>query len=625
MVKPVRQRLPSERMSRSLSLKLLLFVALGLVSLPATGATWFVRPDGGTRYTQTRLANRLSAQCDGLADAPYPGSGTNRHCAFNDVRFLWGDATANNNQKWVIEGGDTVILRGSIQDGTTYRIGWANASSGLDPKTKDYWGTAGDPYSSGPPALPSGKPGAPTRLLGGNYGHCHDASSRTQLHGGYGVSSVLRLDGSSWVDLECIDITDFSSCGRAAQVHGCNTNPGTLDDYASSGILWGNTSTHDTLQDVSVHGIAGSGMLGPTGDGTVFEYLSVLGNAAAGWNADSGNGTTGTGSLLVRHFNFSWNGCAEQYPMVDALPYADCTDDNVGGYGDGFGSATIPSKPGWRAVFDQGVASYNTQDGLDALHLNGAGSSTTVTNTLAYGNMGQQVKIGGNQAIVRDNTIFANCNALRQPIPGTPSGYNSRLSDFCRAADTGIFISVNDGSTTVFEHNVVYSAGSTMLQVGVNESCGTPSCIIRQSHNTFLGFQKNRANGYPSESTGEYPNPVYIEDALKAYQNTESTFDHNTTFHFRPSWKCPNTRMHEKDATCTDPHRKDETWHLYGFGEIIPAGAGGSTTTKPHAGPVRRPSLLALPCIAALAGLSTGVYQLRRRTSSDGPSQTPQG
>ena len=145
-----------------------------------------------------------------------------------------------------------------------------------------------------------------------------------------------------------------------------------LDDFASNGIEWSNTSTNDTLTNISIHGMAKAGMLGPTGSGVVMKNISITGNASSGWNADDGSGNTGTGSLLVQDFDISWNGCAEEYPIVDKLPYQDCADDNGGGYGDGFGTTTTASNPGWQAHFDRGVVSYNTQDGLDALHLTGA-------------------------------------------------------------------------------------------------------------------------------------------------------------------------------------------------------------------------------------------------------------
>ena len=47
----------------------------------------------------------------------------------------------------------------------------------------------------------------------------------------------------------------------------------------------------------------------------------------------------------------------------------------------------------------------------------------TITRTLAYGNMGQQIKIGGNSGAAINNLIVTNCNALRREIPGVPVGY----------------------------------------------------------------------------------------------------------------------------------------------------------------------------------------------------------
>lgn len=543
-------------------------------SLCAT--TWYVRRDGGTRYS-TRM---LSGQCDGRADKPYPGTGTNRACAFNDVRLLWQDGSYTTTSDassfpaygWIGAGGDIYLIRGSLRDGVSYRVGWNSASGALDNASKMYWGIQGDPYASGAPPPPSGSEGAPTRILGENFAACHDASAKTQLHGGYGVAAVFNMRGSSHVEIACIDVTDFSACGTSGQRNGCNREVGKLSDYASNGVAWSNASTHDVLADVHIHGMAAAGMVGPTGDGTVFRDLDLLGNAAAGWNADAGDGKTGSGSLLVQHFQIGWNGCAEEYPVTHPAPYQDCTDDNASGYGDGFGTATVDSSPGWQVRFDQGSVYNNTQDGLDALHLTGAGSSMTVTHTLAYGNMGQQLKVGGSSGTMTDNVIYTNCNALRQKIPGTPEGFNAHLSDFCRAADAGIKITVNDGSTTVFERNIVYSASATALEVDVNAVCAAETCLIRQQNNVFVGFRNNAANGYPSGGTGDYSNPIYAQDATKAYRNAGSRFDHNTTFHAKKNWPCPARDLHETHAVCEDPHLVDETWHLFGFGDTKPTG-----------------------------------------------------
>lgn len=584
----------------------LLFV--WLASLSAVCEIWYVRVDGGTRYS----SNAPKGQCDGKTDAAYRGKGVNQHCAFNDVRDLWTDGSYTVDPHagapawgWVGAGGDTYIIRGSIAEGVSWRVGQNG------PDAHDFFGLAGNPYAAGAPAPLSGTSSQRTRILGGNYASCHAGSAKTQLHGGYGVGAVLTMAGASYVDVACLDITDFSSCGRSGQATKCSTGfP--LSDYATTGISWSNTSTHDTLTDVHVHGMASAGMIGPTGDGVVMSYIDTIGNASSGWNADSGDGTTGTGTLLVQNFNISWNGCAEEYPIVDALPYNDCTDDNSGGYGDGFGTATKPSSPPWNVTFDQGIASYNTQDGLDALHLTGTGSSMTVTRALAFGNMGQQIKVGGAAGSVIGNQIVTNCNALRQAIPGAPSGYNAKLTDYCRAADTGVVITVNDGSTTVFRDNTVYSASTTALEVDVSSSCSTATCLIKQQSNIFVGFLNNAANGYPSGGTGGYSNPIYVQEAGKAYSNPGSSFDQNTTYHSSRSWSCPASHLHETRAACGDPRLKDQTWHLYGYGDMTRTGAGapspptrqgGEAASKPSIGFVMKCGGAAILITSAWKGI----------------------
>jgi hypothetical protein len=538
----------------------------------SSGSTWYVRTDGGTRYS----INVSNGQCDGQGDAAYPGTGVNQHCAFKDVRYLWQDGsyTTTGTQSsfpaygWIGTGGDTYLIRGSMAGGVSYRVGWNNNASAWDAATSQYWGVQGDPYGSGAPAPLSGTAAQHTRILGENYASCHVASQKTQLHGGFGVSAVLTMSGSSYVDVACLDITDYSSCGKANQSNGCNREVGSLSDYATNGIQWSNTATHDTLTDMHVHGMASSGMMGPTGDGTVMTYLDLLGNASSGWNADNGDGLTGTGSLLVQNFNISWNGCAEQYPATAALPFADCTDDSVGGYGDGFGTATATSNPGWVARFDQGIASYNTQDGLDALHLTGADSSMTITRVLAYGNMGQQIKVGGAAGMAANNLIVTNCNALRQSIPGVPAGFNSRLSDFCRAADAGILMTVGANTTLRFDFNTVYSASATGIDIECDISkgpCGATSKIDFRN-NIFLGFLNDSAAGYPAGGTGDYSNPIYIGSTVNPFVNAGSVYANNVTFHAKSNWKCGASG--ETLAICADPGLVDESWHLYGYGDM---------------------------------------------------------
>ncbi len=529
---------------------------LGLISLHAFGATWYVSKSGGTRQ-----------QCDGKADAPYPGKGGNQHCALNDVRLLWQDGNYTVGDKfpgwgWVISGGDTVIIRGSISSGMAWRIGWSTNASCIDAKVTggpQARGICGSNIASGMPPPPSGTASQHTRILGENYASCHAQSARTQLHGGFGVGTVLALNGSSYVDVACLDITDFSACGRVGQSKACNVNPGNLDDFATNGLSFSNTSTQITLTDVRVHGLGSVGIVGPTGANVMLNYVDIVGNAGSGWNADAGDGTTGVGSLTVSHYSITGNGCAEEYPIVDAMPYADCTDDGSGGYGDGFGTATVPSPaPGWQVSFDQGTVSYNTQDGLDALHISGPGSSMSVTHTLAFGNMGQQIKVGGSAPILTNNTIVGNCRAMKESIPEFPTGFNIKLSDFCRAGDAAVLINVPPTTPAVYRSNTMLSNNHVGLEVQYPGPVSGTETILFEN-NVFVGFVN---------SSGELPSPIYGDTDLKMFTNAGSSFTRNITYHARSDWKCPATSLHETQGRCGDPHLKDETWHPYGYGNM---------------------------------------------------------
>lgn len=86
------------------------FLSLSVVASAvahASPTTWYVRSDGGTRYS---LSNQ-NGECNGTTDAAYPGAGINQPCALSDPRFLYSTGSYLP-YKWIISGGDTVILRG---------------------------------------------------------------------------------------------------------------------------------------------------------------------------------------------------------------------------------------------------------------------------------------------------------------------------------------------------------------------------------------------------------------------------------------------------------------------------------------------------------------------------------
>ncbi len=537
------------------------------------GQTWYVNGGGGTRYS----ANQPGGQCNGQSPAPYPGSGVDQNCAFNDIRYLWTDGSYTADPGvgapawgWIGSSGDTYLI--DCTGGAKCRIGQNG------PNTGDYFGLAGNPYGSGAPSPISGTPNAHTKIFGVNYQSCSSAAAKAHVNGGYAIGAVFSLAGVSYIDFACFDITDFSSCGQSGQLNQCSRDV-PLSDYASNGIQTNRDTTHVTITDVNVHGMANNGMFGPTGTGVVVHNVTVAGNAASGWNMDDGSGTTGTGLLLLSNFSTIWNGCAEEYPVVDPLPYADCTDQNSNGYGDGIGTSTVISNPAWVMVVDHSTAAYNTQDGFDLLHLQGGNTTLLIGNSLTYGNMGQQIKMGASGLGV-NNLIVGNCNALREAIPGTPAGYNSRLSLFCRAGDTPVVLSVSDtGINTTFIYNTIYSANNIAVEVSQFGNC-TTSCVLDYENNILIGFKNAPENGYPGGGSGGFPTPMYFDTGDPSALSKGNKFTNNLTFNVRSDWECPHTAWNEQNAICADPGLVDETWHLYGFGDMSVASSNSAVVGK---------------------------------------------
>jgi len=432
-----------------------------------------------------------------------------------------------------------------------------------------------------PPPVPSGTATQHTRILGENYQACTAKSARTQIHGGWGTGVVMSLNNSSYVDVACIDITDFSGCGRNNDSVSCQTSGQILEDYADDGISLNNTSTHITLTDMRLHGLSGAGIVGAPGDGFVATDIAIVGNANSGWNADDGSGTTGIGSTVVQNFDISWNGCVEEYPITHDVPYISCRDQSTGGYGDGFGTASVDSPaPGWQLHFDNGVVSYNTQDGLDALHIAGPGSSISETRILAYGNEGEQLKVGGAIATIQNSVIVGNCEALTSgtAIPGRPSPTQDNLGNPCRAGNVAVFVTTSAGYTTYFQNNTIYTSGNIGLEVEYADPSSTGNTnLFRYDNNIFFGF--------PNASSGRNPTPIYSTSDLNMLVNPGSTWSHNVYYGYRENWTCPSPG--EVGGTCGDPGLKDETYHIIGYGNMSPS----TTSSRVIGAGVTLPSL----------------------------------
>lgn len=460
--------------------------------------TWFIRPDGGDRK-----------QCTGKADAAYPGRGSAKPCAFKNPYELFTNGEYNNKDS-VVEGGDTILLRGG-----PYRMGYKG------PNPKDYWGNCpGDPFGCSMPPLPSGTADHPTRLLGENYQSCN---KKTQLFGGYALGAVINLQGSKNVDVECLELTDHSQCTRVGGGYpaseGCH-NDYPLSDYGGTGIVTSSGTAGVLLKNLDIHGFTGHGIGGAIGADITADHVRIAFNGSSGWDFDDGRGTQSAPDAAVHatYLTVEWNGCNEEYPITHPIPAFSCFDQDHGGYGDGVGTPGTPLN----FTCDHCIFRYNTQDGLDLLHV--SGSVISITNSESYGNMGQQWKMGAMQKVVFENNVTVhNCRRMSAPMAGAPDGYHRYLSLFCRAAGDGIAFSINDGSTYVLRNNSFAGYGAVSYDISCSGTC-TKANIV---------FQNNLHIGYNDPVGGKLPAIFYTTGLPR---DPFISKDHNIYYRMR---SCP--------------------------------------------------------------------------------------
>jgi hypothetical protein len=466
------------------SIKSTIFAVIAVIALCAPAfsqQTWYVRKDGGDRL-----------HCDGLANTASPGGNSIQHCALNDYRLLYDDQ--HGTLKWIIAGGDTVILQKA-----EWRVGWDQGVS-----QSDAWGSAGlGPQASEAPAIPAGSPTTHTRFLGENYASCSDIN-KTQLFGGFGLYHVLSLAATLYVDVQCIELTRHSQCIQ----HGDPAAPSTcsrdfpFDDYAVDGVVT-DQGTHDVLmQDVWIHGFPDRGVLGPIGGVVTCLRCDIAYNGMAGWDFDDGTGRDGTdhpfGSPSIN--NATWNfvsstieysGCNQAYPGTGAIS---CYGQSNGAYGDGMGA---PPGTALNVNFDHSVSRYNVQDGIDPGHIDTGASTISITNSTFYGNGGEQFKWGYNftSATVTGNTVVANCLRMASPLDGNAPAYNANLGDFCRAGVT---------------NNTLVGYAPTLFTLGCSTVGGCPNGHTTFQSNIVLGYDNPDAYNYGAKNGG--PSLFYCQD-----------------------------------------------------------------------------------------------------------------
>lgn len=426
------------KMKNTTGLFLVLFVFLGTFFIdtsPADAFVYYVRPDGGD-----------GEHCNGLADAPYPGSGKNQPCAWSHP--FWAVSNLYVAPSWKLAGGDTLIISPG-----SYMIGYGA------PNTQTC--NASGAFGCVLPPLPSGPDrGHPTRILG--KGWDQGCPSPPELWGTERVYQVLDLTGTSNALIACLEITDHSGCVEfhANPEISCERDSAPFGKWASTGIL-SSDSINVTLKNLNIHGLAHTGILASRLNDWTVEDVRLAANGWVGWDGDIYGNDGNKGVLKFTRWLVEWNGCAETYPGRQP---DHCWDQNAGGYGDGVGTGAT----GGRWIIEDSIFRHNTSDGLDLLYVGripGEISQIEVRRSMSYGNAGNQVKTNG-------PTSIENCLMVSNCTYFADKPFGQEMSLHCRAGGAALALGVGKGNQVSVVNSTIAGEGDCL---GGFECSGYPS------------------------------------------------------------------------------------------------------------------------------------------------------
>lgn len=423
-----------------------LLCLLFILAVPAaaSAAEYYVRADGGD-----------TSQCTGLADSPYPGSGTNQDCAWSHpFMALPPQGTPR------IEGGDTLHIGSG-----DYRMGYG--APGAENCSQSW------PWECVMPPIPSGpSPDQPTRILG--QGHAEQCEQPPELWGTERAWMVVNLEGSSNVELACLDITDREACAVhhchggncEGEVAACNRDSAPYGDWAGTGVS-ARDSNNVVLRDVDIHGLANRGVHAGRIADWLLERVEIRANGWAGWDGNVGDDSSNSGTITFKESVVGWNGCVERASSDEVFG---CWGQMAGGWGDGIGTGTT----GGHWVFEDSTIHHNTSDGIDLLYLDDEGQ-VSIRRTLVEGNAGNQVKTS-RSAIIENSVVIGNCSYfVNHP--------NMLDGDHCRALGDTIFVGLSNSSQTDLINNTIVGQGNCVVSGGG----GTSTSRLRMINNLIIG------------------------------------------------------------------------------------------------------------------------------------------
>lgn len=405
--------------------------------------TYYVRTDGGS-----------AGQCNGLDNSAYPGSGSNRNCAWRHPFIALPPAGSPR-----IDGGDTLVIGSG-----SYRIGLGAPGSSSC--------VAGWSWDCVMSAIPSGPSTAKkTRILGA--GHNSGCSNPPELWGSERAKKVLNLEGSSNVEVACLEVTDHESCIEFhchndkcdGEVDACKRDESPFGDWAGRGLS-ASDSSNVLLRDLNIHGMANRGIMAGGLSNWTMQHVKIIANGWAGWDGDIGSGSSNSGTIRFIESEISWNGCAERWPGGEKFG---CWAQQGGGYGDGLGTA----ETGGHWIFERSQIRFNTSDGIDLLYLRDNGQ-VTVKRTLVDSNAGNQIKVA-KSSLIENSIVVGNC--------GFFSGKGNMLAgDHCRALGDTISVGLEPGAQTDLINNTIIGQGNCVISGGG----GTASSRIRFINNLVI-------------------------------------------------------------------------------------------------------------------------------------------
>ncbi len=462
------------------------------------------------------------------------------------LRYLWTDQTSAYNLRWMIQGGDTVIVAPTAS-GVGYNTNLDSASPYQNTNPGGIWNPVnchGNPDCI-MPSVPSGTATQHTRILGANYASCHSDAAKTQLNVSYGGLAAFALGSSQYVDIACFEITDKDACAtNGAFTNACK---GDGNNWGRDGIITSALSSQINISDVFIHGVANEGFTGAAGVGVVMDHVHIRGVPMAGVDMDDApwysSNISVSGGLTMNYSTTEFVGCVEEYPVAHNYPYIECRDQNTGAYGDGLGTGSTVGN--WS--FDHDVWFANFQDGLDLLH--SGMQSLSVTNSKSIANDGQSYKIGSADNVVfRNNVAINNCARIGSLFGDEPSSAIVPGVTLCRAAGDGVLLKFTNLGSYILQDNTFVGYDATLFDMFCED--GWDFC-----NGAGTAFQNNVVLGYsnPTYDSGILPGLFYLETGQgQVFPNNSgwATRDHNLYYNVR---YCPSSLQVGEKCNTSDP------------------------------------------------------------------------